>query len=82
MKLQNLSPEKLEMFFNVLCECKGKVYLKGEDVYLNLKSNLAKYVSFANICTAGVNEIAEIEIIAEEREDIDRLYKFMVEGTA
>lgn len=82
MKLQNLSAEKLEVFFEVLGKCKGKVYLKGEDVYLNLKSNLAKYVSFANICNAGTEEIAEIEIIAEEKEDIDRLFKFMHEGTA
>ena len=39
MKLQNLNTDKLEMFFDVLGECKGKVYLKGKDMYLNLKSN-------------------------------------------
>lgn len=80
MKLQNLNTDKLEMFFDVLGECKGKVYLKGKDMYLNLKSNLAKYVSFASLCASDADEIAEIEIYAEEREDVDRLIKFMVEG--
>ena len=39
---------------------------------------LSQYVSMANIFSNG--EIPELEIIAYEKEDIDRLVKFMVDG--
>ena len=43
---------------------------------MNLKSKLCQYVSMANIFSNG--EIPELEIIAYEREDIDRLINFMM----
>lgn len=79
MKLQNLSTDKLEEFFEVVGKCEGDVYLKSPDMYINLKSNLAKYVSLASLCSVGVEEIKEIEILASNRSDIDKLYKFMIE---
>lgn len=79
MKLQNLSTDKLEEFFEVVSKCEGAIYLKSPDMYINLKSNLAKYVSLANLCSAGVEEIKEIEILASNREDVEKLYKFMIE---
>lgn len=77
MKLQNLSADKLEDFFEVVNKCEGDIYLKSPDMYINLKSNLAKYVSLVNLCAAGIEEIKEIEILASSRNDIERLYNFM-----
>ena len=64
-------------FFEVVDSCKGKVELvTGEGDRLNLKSKLSQYVSLANIFSDGT--IAELEIVAYEPEDIDKLLKFMV----
>ena len=49
-------------------------------MHINLKSNLAHYISFASLCSASAEEIEKIEIIAHEREDIDLLINFMIEG--
>ena len=57
--------------------CAGKVELvTGEGDRLNLKSKLCQYVSMANIFSNG--EIPELEIIAYEKEDIDKLISFMM----
>ena len=77
MKVQNITD--IDGFFRVVDECKGKVELvTGEGDRLNLKSKLSQYVSLANIFSNG--EIPELEIIAYEKEDTDRLIKFMLEG--
>lgn len=77
MKVQNIS--NIDKFFSVIDDCQGKVELvTGEGDRLNLKSKLSQYVSMANIFSNG--EIPELEIIAYEKEDIDRLVKFMVDG--
>lgn len=79
MKLTNLKKEKLNEFFEVVKQCKGNVYLMSPDMHINLKSNLAHYISFASLCAANVDDIEKIEIIANEREDIDMLLNFMME---
>lgn len=77
MKVQNIT--NIEKFFNAVDECKGRVELvTGEGDRLNLKSKLSQYVSMANIFSNG--EIPELELIAYEKEDNDRLVKFMVDG--
>ena len=77
MKVQNITD--IEGFFKVIDECKGKVELvTGEGDRLNLKSKLSQYVSMANIFSNG--EIPELEVIAYEKEDTDRLIKFMLDG--
>ena len=77
MKVQNITD--IDGFFKVVYECKGKGELvTGEGDRLNLKSKLSQYVSLANIFSNG--EIPELEIIAYEKEDTDRLIKFMLEG--
>ena len=77
MKVQNITD--IEKFFEVVDNCKGKVELvTGEGDRLNLKSKLSQYVSLANIFSNG--EIPELEIIAHEQEDIDKLVAFMVNG--
>ena len=75
MKVQNI--KNIDTFFQVVDQCKGRVELvTGEGDRLNLKSKLSQYVSMANIFSNG--EIPELEIVAYEREDIDRLINFMM----
>lgn len=75
MKVQNITD--IEKFFEVIDSCKGRVELvTGEGDRLNLKSKLSQYVSMANIFSNG--EIPELEIVAHEKEDIDKLISFMV----
>ena len=77
MKVTNIN--NIEGFFKVVDSCNGKVELvTGEGDRLNLKSKLCQYVSMANIFSNG--EIPELEIIAYEREDIDKLINFMMNG--
>ena len=75
MKVENI--KDIDKFFKVIDECKGKVELvTGEGDRLNLKSKLSQYVSLANIFSDGV--IKELELVAYEPEDIDRLLNYMV----
>ena len=69
----------IDKFFEVVDSCKGKVELvTGEGDRLNLKSKLSQYVSMANIFSNG--GIPELEIVAHEPQDIDKLVKFMLLG--
>ena len=75
MKVQNITD--IDKFFKLIDSCKGKVeLLTGEGDRLNLKSKLSQYVSMANIFSNG--EIPELEIVAHEKEDIDKLIDFMI----
>lgn len=77
MKVQNIT--NIDRFFEVVDSCEGKVELvTGEGDRLNLKSKLCQYVSMANIFSNG--EIPELEIVAHEKEDIDKLISFMING--
>lgn len=77
MKVQNITD--IDRFFEVIDQCKGKVELvTGEGDRLNLKSKLCQYVSMAKIFSNG--EIPEMELIAHEKEDVDRLISFMFNG--
>lgn len=77
MKVTNIT--NIDGFFKVVDSCKGKVELvTGEGDRLNLKSKLCQYVSMANIFSNG--EIPELDIVAYEREDIDKLIGFMMNG--
>ncbi|SFK78348.1 hypothetical protein SAMN05216390_103234 [Lachnospiraceae bacterium KH1T2] len=75
MKVQNITD--IDKFFKVVDSCTGKVELvTGEGDRLNLKSKLSQYVSMANIFSDGM--IKELEIVAYEPDDIDRLVNFMM----
>ena len=77
MKITNI--DNVEKFFEVVDQCKGTVELvTGEGDRLNLKSKLCQYVSLANIFSNG--EIPELEVIAHEPEDVNRLVNFMLDG--
>ena len=75
MKVQNITD--IDRFFKVIDDCVGKVELvTGEGDRLNLKSKLSQYVSLANLFSDGA--IEELEIIAYEPEDINKLVNFMM----
>lgn len=77
MKVQNITD--IDKFFEVIDSCKGKVELvTGEGDRLNLKSKLSQYVSMANIFSDGT--ISELELLAYEPEDINKLLSFMMNG--
>lgn len=79
MKVQNITD--IDKFFEVIDSCVGKVELvTGEGDRLNLKSKLSQYVSMANIFSNG--EIPELELVAHEKEDIDKLISFMMNSNA
>lgn len=77
MKIKNITnPDK---FFKVIDECKGTVELiSQEGDRINLKSKLTQYISIANIFSNGY--IRELELVAHNKEDVDRLIKFMYQG--
>ena len=77
MKVSNI--KDIEKFFEVVDSCEGRVELvTGEGDRLNLKSKLSQYVSLANIFSNG--EIPELEVLAYEKEDVDKLINFMING--
>ena len=77
MKVENI--RDFSKFFGVIDQCTGRVELvTGEGDRLNLKSKLCQYVSMAHIFSNG--EIPELELIAYEKEDIDRLVRFMMDN--
>lgn len=78
MKLTKIdNPEKL---FEVVDQCVGKVELvTGEGDRLNLKSKLCQIISLTNIFSGNI-EIPELEIIAHEPEDVQKLINFMMGG--
>ena len=77
MKITNI--KNIDKFFETVDKCKGRVELvTNEGDRLNLKSKLSQYVSLANIFSSG--DIPEIEIVASEKEDIEKLIEFMING--
>ena len=77
MKVSHI--KDIDKFFEVVDSCKGRVELvTGEGDRLNLKSKLCQYVSLANIFSNG--EIPELEVLAYEKEDVDKLINFMING--
>ncbi len=74
MKIQNITD--VETFFKVVDECKGAVELVSpEGDRINLKSKLSQYLSMATIFSQGY--IKELELVAHEKEDVDRLIEYM-----
>ena len=77
MKIQNISD--VEKFFQVIDQCKGTIELvSAEGDRINLKSKLSQYLSMASIFSNGY--INELELVAYEPEDVERLIKYMYQG--
>lgn len=77
MKLYHVKDPK--RFFEVIDSCKGKVeLLTNQGDRLNLKSKLCQYMSLAEIFSKGEVAEMEMELIAYEKEDVDKLVNFMI----
>ncbi len=77
MKLNNITD--IDAFFKVIESCIGKVEMvSNEGDRINLKSKLSQYFSMAKIFSDGT--INELEIVAYEPDDINKLINFMVRG--
>ena len=77
MKIQNISD--VEKFFQVIDQCTGTIELvSAEGDRINLKSKLSQYLSMASIFSNGY--INELELVAHEPEDVERLIKYMYQG--
>lgn len=69
----------VDKFFEVVEQCKGRIELvTSEGDRLNLKSKLSQYISLMKIFSDQV--IEEIEIIASEPEDLNKLLEYMIAG--
>ena len=78
LKITNIAD--MESFFKMIDSCKGKVELVSEEGdRLNLKSKLSQYVSLARVFSDGV--IEQLEIIAYEAEDIERIKKYVSDNS-
>jgi len=74
MKIQNI--KDVDSFFKMIDTCSGTIELvTGEGDRLNLKSKLCQYVALASVFSCG--EIPEMEIVAYEKEDIEKIIDFM-----
>ena len=79
MKIKNITD--IDGFFKVIDSCQGKVELiTGEGDRLNLKSKLCQYVSLTSILKTDV-EIPELELVAYEPEDTEKIIKFLMKGS-
>ncbi len=82
MKITNI--KNVDKFFQVIDSCEGKVELvSAEGDRLNLKSKLSQFITLNNIFNPNGEvkaEIPEIELVAYEAADIDKLIKFMMMG--
>lgn len=77
MKIANITD--VNSFFKVLDECKGKVELVSpEGDRINLKSKLSQYFALATVFSDGY--IKELELVATDKDDVERLIKYMYQG--
>ena len=80
MKITHI--KDVDRFFQVVDECEGKVELvTSEGDRLNLKSKLSQFISLTNIFNPNGEvkpEIPEIELVAYDPKDVDRLIRFMI----
>ncbi len=77
MKIQNI--QDVDAFFKIIDECRGPVELVSpEGDRINLKSKLSQYLSMATIFSNGY--IKELDLVAQDREDVERLIKYMYQG--
>ena len=75
MKIHDI--KNIEHFYKMIDKCSGTVELITPDNdRLNLKSRLCKYVAFAKLFSN--KELPEIDIVAYEKEDIERIANYMM----
>lgn len=75
----NIDVNKLDELFAIIDECKGRVELVSEEGdRINMKSKLSQVVSLANIFAAGADVINQLELVAYDPEDAEKLIRFMM----
>ena len=75
MKVENI--KDIKEFFKVIDACEGTVELVSpEGDRINLKSKLTQMISLANVFSNGY--IRELELVAHEPKDVDRLLNYMM----
>lgn len=79
MRFKHIHINNIPAFFEMIDQCTGKVELVGEGLRLNLKSELAQYVSLEEIFSSG-EEIPELDLVAYNQEDAKRIIKYMSEN--
>ena len=70
MKIQNIND--VESFFKIV------ELVSPEGDRINLKSKLSQYLSMATMFSNGF--IKELDIVAQDKDDIERLIKYMYQG--
>lgn len=77
MKIENITDAGA--FFRVIDECVGPVELVSkEGDRINLKSKLSQFMSMTSLFSTGY--IRELDLIASDPKDVERLVKFMYQG--
>lgn len=77
VKVTNIA--NINKFIEVIDRCEGKVELVTEHGdRLNLKSKISQFVSLTNIVKDG--HIPQVEIIPYDKNDREKLMKFMLNG--
>ena len=75
MKFYNI--KDIDSFFDEDANCKGQVeIMTKEGDRLNLKSQLAKIIAYANIFSGG--NIPEMELLVSDPEDMERLIEHVI----
>lgn len=76
MKATNV--KDFDSFLKVIDSCKGPVELvSDEGDRINLKSKLSQYLSLSSIISNGY--IRELELVATEKEDVEKLLNYLYE---
>ena len=77
MKVTNIT--NVDKFFEVVDKCEGKVELiTNNGDRLNLKSKFNQYTAMIKMLAHG--KIKQMEIVAEQKKDTQKLIAFMVNG--
>ena len=77
MKVTNIT--NVDKFFEVVDKCEGKVELITDNGdRLNLKSKFNQYTAMIKMLAYG--KIKQMEIVAEQKKDTQKLIAFMVNG--
>ena len=77
MKITNI--QDINDFFKVVDKCEGRVELTSpEGDRINLKSKLTQFVAMAQLM--NTTYVKELEIVASEPEDANRLLDYMMKG--
>lgn len=76
VKIKLLNVRDIDKLFSIIDSCEGKVELVGDDICLNLKSELAKYFSLAKVFSN--EKIPELDIVTYNADDSKKIIDFLI----